>query len=98
MEKCGKIWKNGRFSGRLRPDWGDTALAATAGLGYIGLNMVNTDSRPTTKKCPYSPIVEESAVESANSTADSAANSLRIGLWVRAFMNGVAIYSRWQEW
>ena len=22
LEKCGKIWKNGRFSGRLRPDWG----------------------------------------------------------------------------
>ena len=39
MEKCGKIWKNGRFSGRLRPDWGDTARAATAGLGSIGLNM-----------------------------------------------------------
>ena len=30
--------KNGRFSGRLRPDWGNTAQAATAGLGSIGLN------------------------------------------------------------
>ena len=37
MEKCGKIWKNGRFSGRLWPDWGNTAWAAMAGLGSIGL-------------------------------------------------------------
>ena len=34
-----KIWKNGRFSGRLRPDWGHTTRAATAGLGSIGLNF-----------------------------------------------------------
>ena len=35
----GKMWKNmenGRFSGRLRPDWGNTARAATAGLGSKG--------------------------------------------------------------
>ena len=38
LEKCGKIWKNGCFSGRLRPDWGNTARAATAGLGSKGLN------------------------------------------------------------
>ena len=25
------------FSGRLRPDWGNTARAAMAGLGSIGL-------------------------------------------------------------
>ena len=31
------IWKNGRFSGRLWPDWGNTARAAMAGLGSIGL-------------------------------------------------------------
>ena len=37
LEKCGKIWKNGRFSGRLRPDWGNTAWVAMAGLGSIGL-------------------------------------------------------------
>ena len=37
LEKCGKIWKNGCFSGRLRPDWGNTARAATAGLGSKGL-------------------------------------------------------------
>ena len=36
MEKCGKMWKNGRFSGRLRPDWGNTARAAMAGLVSIG--------------------------------------------------------------
>ena len=45
LEKCGKIWKNGHFSGRLRPDWGNTARAATAGLGSKGL------------KCLSSPIV-----------------------------------------
>ena len=37
MEKCGKIWKNGRFSGRIWPDWGNTARAATAGLGSKGI-------------------------------------------------------------
>ena len=37
LGKCGKIWKNCRFSGRLRPDWGNTARAVTAGLGPIGL-------------------------------------------------------------
>ena len=29
--------KNGRFSGRIRPDWGNTARADMAGLGSIGL-------------------------------------------------------------
>ena len=41
LEKCGKIWKNGRFSGRLWPDWGYTTRAAMAGLGSIGLMQVN---------------------------------------------------------
>ena len=27
------------FSGRLRPDWGNTAWAATAGLGSKGLKV-----------------------------------------------------------
>ena len=36
LEKCRKIWKNGCFYGRLRPDWGNAALAATAGSEYIG--------------------------------------------------------------
>ena len=37
LEKCGNLWKNGRFSGRIRPDWGNTARADMAGLGSIGL-------------------------------------------------------------
>ena len=36
LENCGKLWKNGRFSGRLWPDWGNTTWAAMAGLGSIG--------------------------------------------------------------
>ena len=38
LEKCGKIWINGRFSGWLGPDWRNTARAATAGLGSKGLS------------------------------------------------------------
>ena len=37
VEKCGKFWKNGRFSGRIWPDWGNTAWAGMAGLGSKGL-------------------------------------------------------------
>ena len=37
MEKCGNLWKNGRFSGRIWPDWGNTARADMAGLGSKGL-------------------------------------------------------------
>ena len=37
LEKCGNLWKNGRFSGRIWPDWGNTARADMAGLGSIGL-------------------------------------------------------------
>ena len=37
MEKYGKM---AVFSGRLRPDWGDTTRAATAGLGSIGLKAL----------------------------------------------------------
>ena len=40
LKKCGKIWKNCRFSGRLWPDWGNTARAAMAGLGSIGLKSI----------------------------------------------------------
>ena len=36
LEKCGNIWKNGRFSGQLLPDFGNIARADTAGLGSIG--------------------------------------------------------------
>ena len=39
LEKFGKIWKYGRFSGRIRPDWGNTARADMAGLGSIGLRL-----------------------------------------------------------
>ena len=39
-------------------------------------------SRRSQNACTHTPIVEEWAVESANSTADFAANPLRIGLWV----------------
>ena len=46
LEKCGKIWKNGRFSGRLRPDWGNTARADTAGLGSKGLTYLCHISAP----------------------------------------------------
>ena len=37
LEKCGHFWKNGRFSGRIWPDWGNTARADMARLGSIGL-------------------------------------------------------------
>ena len=36
MENLGK---NGRFSARIRPDWGNTARADMAGLGSIGLSI-----------------------------------------------------------
>ena len=44
LEKCGKLWKNGRFSGRIWPDWGNTAWADMAGLGSIGLILINVVS------------------------------------------------------
>ena len=37
LGKYGKFWKNGRFSGRIWPDWGNTAWADMAGLGSKGL-------------------------------------------------------------
>ena len=37
LEKCGNFWENGHFSGRIWPDWGNTAPADMAGLGSIGL-------------------------------------------------------------
>ena len=37
LEKYGNFWKNGRFSGRIWPDWGNTTRADLAGLGSIGL-------------------------------------------------------------
>ena len=38
LEKYGNFWKNGRFSGRIRPDWRNTARADMAGLASIGLS------------------------------------------------------------
>ena len=40
LEKYGKFWKNGRFSGRIWPDWGNTTQADLAGLGSIGLMSI----------------------------------------------------------
>ena len=37
LEKYGTFWKNGRFSGRIWPDWGNTTQADLAGLGSMGL-------------------------------------------------------------
>ena len=34
LEKCGKFWKKGRFSGRIWPDWGNTAWADWGLKGY----------------------------------------------------------------
>ena len=39
LEKCGFFWKNGRFSRRIWPDWGNTAQADMAGLGSIGITI-----------------------------------------------------------
>ena len=41
LKKCGNFWKNGRFSGRIWPDWGNTTRADMAGLGSIGLTMIH---------------------------------------------------------
>ena len=35
-----KYGKTAVFSGLLRPDWGNTARAAAAGLGFIGLKLL----------------------------------------------------------
>ena len=40
LEKCGNFWKNNHFSGRIWPDWGNTARADMAGLVSIGLSQV----------------------------------------------------------
>ena len=40
LEKCGIFLKNGLFSGRIWPDWGNTARADMAGLGSIGLSKI----------------------------------------------------------
>ena len=50
LEKCGNLWKNGRFSGRIWPDWGNTAWADMGGLGSIGLNS-KTMKNDLPQKC-----------------------------------------------
>ena len=37
LEKCGHFRKNSCFSGRIWPDWGNTAWADMTGLEYIWL-------------------------------------------------------------
>ena len=39
LEKYGNFWKNGRFSGRIWLDWGNTTRVDLAGLGSIGLSF-----------------------------------------------------------
>ena len=57
LEKCGKIWKNGCFSGRIWPDWGNAARADLAGLGSIGLSKVTI-----LKCCLQCPVPKRSLV------------------------------------
>ena len=38
LEKYGKFWKNGRFSRRIWPEWGNTTRADLDGLGSIGIS------------------------------------------------------------
>ena len=58
LEKYGKFWKNGRFWGRIWPDWGNTAWADMAGLGSIGLkdqsrlSISNLKSADITARAP----------------------------------------------
>ena len=40
LEKCNFLWKISRFSGKIWPDWGNTAWVNMAGLGSIGLLIV----------------------------------------------------------
>ena len=49
LEKCGKFLKNGCFSGRIWPDWGNTARADMAGLGSIGLSRHITLTKESVK-------------------------------------------------
>ena len=42
LEKFGNFLKNGHFSGRIWPDWGNVARADMAGLGSIGLKIFFT--------------------------------------------------------
>ena len=50
LEKCGIFWKNGRFSGRIWLDWGNTARADMAGLGSIGIKDITMAITVTSEK------------------------------------------------
>ena len=39
LEKCGIFLKNSRFSGRIWPDWGNTAWADMAGIGVYRVKV-----------------------------------------------------------
>ena len=45
LENSGKFWKNGRFSGRIWPDWENTAWADMVRLRSIGLSPYSTTNR-----------------------------------------------------
>ena len=47
LEKCGNFRKNGCFSGRIWPDWGNTTRADMAGLGSIWLSCHNMEIKTT---------------------------------------------------
>ena len=53
LEKCGKFGKNGRFSGRIWPDWGNTTRADMAGLGSIGLTFIMSPRLTWGNSCYY---------------------------------------------
>ena len=58
-------------------------LPSADSRGFKILNMFDRGSRPTIKESTVESV--NSSPESANSTANSATNPLKIGLWVRAF-------------
>ena len=71
----------------IRPIWSPPTaivcqLESADWVGVEILNIFDMESRPTIVKS----VVEsaDSGIESADSTADSTTNPLRIGLWVRA--------------
>ena len=65
LEKCGNFRKNGHFSGRIWPDWGNTTWADMAGLGSIGLSVAW--ALPSMRKAAlFSPRIRLLFAESVN--------------------------------
>ena len=58
LEKYGNFWKNGRFSGRIRPDWGNTARADMAGLGSIGIIILRPIEHTRMDELPTSCVIK----------------------------------------